>query len=261
MLLNFTLSLSIRPESGNQRVAKIQMAMVQQQVVQRIPAQTTITTAAQTITTQLFKIQPMVSQNEKLFFFNVIKTYEFSFIKFSELRNLTAALHQPVTTTIIHGQNSPPSMNGSVSQVDSNQTPPLSPHSYTGQIPSPIFTSSTPNTTMNNTRATNYLQPYVSVPQSQSMVEMYSSAAYSPITSPYYTLTPGNLLAEHEVKIEGMPHTSPHSVHSHHHQMTHMTAPHQNHSRSPSIEDERELQSQIVSRNLERPSVVNIKME
>lgn len=235
--------------------------MVQHQVVQRIIAQITITTAAPTITIQLFKIQPMVSQNEKKLFFE-IKSYEFIFYKkIIELRNLTAAIHQPVTTTIIHGQNSPPSMNGSVSQVDSNQTPPLSPHSYTGQIPSPIFNSSTPNTTMNNTRATNYATACYSVPQSQSMVEMYSSAAYSPITSPYYTMTPGNLLAEHEVKIEGMPHNSPHSVHSHHHQMTHMTAQHQNHSRSPSIEDERELQSQIVSRNLERPSVVNIKME
>lgn len=160
-------------------------------------------------------------------------------------------------------------MNGSISQVDNNQTPPLSPRSYTSQIPSPLFTSSTPSTTLNNTRTANYLQPYVSLPQSQSMVEMYSSAAYSPISSPYYTLPPGNLLGEHEVKIEGMSHSSPHGVHSHtHHQMSHMTSQHPNHSRSPSVEDERELQScheitksQIVSRNLERPSVVNIKME
>lgn len=164
------------------------------------------------------------------------------------------ALHQPAT--VVHATNSPPSMNGSVSQVDSNQTPPLSPRSFTGQIPSPIFTSSTPNTTRNP----NYLQSYVSVPQSQPMIEMYSSAVYSPISSPYYTLGGGNLLADHEVKIEGMSHTSPHGVHSHHHhQMSHMTSQH--HSRSPSVEDEHELQSQIMSRNLERPSVVNIKME
>ncbi|XP_055305517.1 uncharacterized protein LOC129570103 isoform X2 [Sitodiplosis mosellana] len=176
----------------------------------------------------------------------------------TELRNLTAALHQPITTTIVH-QNSPPSINGSVSQVDSNQTPPLSPRSFTGQIPSPLFTNSTPNTTMNNTRAANYLQPYVSsVPQGQSMVEMYSTAAYSPVSSPYYTLNSGNLLAEHEVKIEGMPHSSPHSIHSHH--MAHM-ATHQSHSRSPSIDEEREQHAQMISRNLERPSVVNIKME
>lgn len=147
-------------------------------------------------------------------------------------------------------------MNGSVSQVDSNQTPPLSPRSFTGQVPSPIFTSSTPS----NSRASNYLQSYI-VPQSQSMVEMYtSSAAYSPIPSPYYTL-PGNLLSDHEVKVENEVKYEP-GVHSHHHhQMAHMTS--QNHSRSPSVEDERELQSQIVSRNLERPSVVlsSIKME
>lgn len=175
-----------------------------------------------------------------------------------ELRSLQAALHQPAAS-IVHATNSPPSMNGSVSQVDSNQTPPLSPRSYTGQIPSPIFNNSTPNTTMNNTRTSNYMQPLTySVPQSDLM---YSSAAYSPISSPYYTIG-GNLLAEHEVKIEGMPHTSPHGVHSHHHhQMSHMTSQHQNHSRSPSVDDEQELQSQIMSRNLERPSVVNIKME
>ncbi|XP_031621492.1 GATA zinc finger domain-containing protein 8-like isoform X2 [Contarinia nasturtii] len=174
----------------------------------------------------------------------------------NDLRSLTASLNQPMTA-IVHAQNSPPSINGSVSQVEtSNQTPPLSPRSYSGQIPSPIFTNSTPNTSMNNTRATSYLPPYVSVPQSQAMVEMYSSAAYSPISSPYYTLTPGSLLADHEVKVEAMPH-SPHSIHSQHQQMTHMNQ----HSRSPSIDDERELQSQIVSRNLERPSVVNIKME
>lgn len=92
------------------------------------------------------------------------------------------------------------------------------------------------------------------------MVDMYSSAAYSPISSPFYTLPSGNLLTEHEVKIEGMPHSSPHGIHSHHQQMLQMTT-HQSHSRSPSVDEERELQSQIVSRNLERPSVVNIKME
>lgn len=175
------------------------------------------------------------------------------------MRSLVA-LHQPAAA--VHVTNSPPSMNGSVSQVDSNQTPPLSPRSFTGQIPSPIFTSSTPNTTLNNARNANYLQSYVSVPQSQPIgIEMYSSAAYSPISSPYYTLPGANLLGEHEVKIEGMSHTSPHGVHSHHHhhQMPLMTSQH--HSRSPSVDDEHELQSQIMSRNLERPSVVNIKME
>lgn len=172
-----------------------------------------------------------------------------------ELRNLSASLHQPATTTIVHTTTSPSSLNGSVSQVD--QTPPLSPRSYTGQVPSPLFTNSNTNTTLNNTRASNYLQSYV-VPQSQTMLEsMYtSSTAYSPISSPYY-----NILSEHEVKVEGMPHSSPHGVHFHHLQMSHMASQHQNQSRSPSVEDERELQSQIVSRNLERPSVVNIKME
>lgn len=113
-----------------------------------------------------------------------------------------------------------------------------------------------------NTRASSYIQPYAAVPQSQSMSEIYtSSAQYSPGSSPYY-LQPGNLLNEHEVKIEGMSHSSPHAIHSiHHHQMLHMTPQHQNHSRSPSVDDERELQHQIVSRNQERPSVVNIKTE
>lgn len=185
----------------------------------------------------------------------------------TELRGLQTraySLQDSTPTTIVHATNSPPSMNGSISQVDSNQTPPLSPRSFTGQIPSPIF-NSTPNTTLNNARAPNYLQSYVSVPQSQSMVEMCSSAVYSPISSPYY-MPAGNLLSEHEVKIEGMPHVSPHGVHSHyhghhHHQMSNMVSQHLNHSRSPSVDDEHELQSQIVSRNLERPSVVNIKME
>lgn len=181
----------------------------------------------------------------------IIYTFFFNFL---DLRSLTASLHQPLGS-MIH-QNSPPSINGSVAQVEtSNHTPPLSPRSYTAQVPSPIFTSSTPSTSLSNTRATNYLQSYVSVPQSQP-IEMYSSAAYSPISSPYY-LTTGSLLAEHEVKVEAMPH-SPHSIHSQQQQLPHMN---QNHSRSPSIDDERELQSQIVSRNLERPSVVNIKME
>lgn len=117
---------------------------------------------------------------------------------------------------------------------------------------------------MNNTRNPNYLQPYVSVSQSQPLtqIEMYSTA-YSP-SSPYGSspYSGYNLLAEHEVKIEGMPHTSPHAVHSHHHhhqQLSHMTS--QQHSRSPSVDDEQDLQSQIMTRNSERPTVVNIKME
>lgn len=193
---------------------------------------------------------------------------------FVELRNLQArvyALHEPAATASVHATHSPPTMNGPVSHVDSNQTPPLSPRSYTEQIPSPIFNTSTPNPTLSNARAGNYLQPYVNVPQSQSMIEMYtsSSAVYSPNSSPFYPL-PNNLLAEHEVKIEGMPHSSPHGIHSHshhtqpqqhHHHHHQQMMHHQNHSRSPSLDDEHELQSQIMSRNMERPSVVNIKME
>lgn len=144
-------------------------------------------------------------------------------------------------------QNSPPSNN----VIDSNQTPPLSPRSYS--VPSPIFTNSTPTTTMNNTRGVGYMQSYV--PQSQSL-EIYSTV-YSPSTSPYY-MTPGSLLSEHEVKLEA--HTSPHSINSHHHQLSQLSINH-HHSRSPSVDEERHLQSQIVSLNRERPSVVNIKME
>lgn len=178
---------------------------------------------------------------------------------FLELRTLTASLVQPSTTTMVsHASNSSPTMHGSVAVDSSNQTPPLSPRSYTQQIPSPIFTTTTNgNTTLNNSR---YMQEYV-VPQSQSMVGAYTSAAYSPISSPYYSL-PSNNLLEHEIKMEGISaHSTPHTIQHahHHHQMSHMTS--QQHSRSPSIDDDREFQSQIVSRNLERPSVVNIKQE
>lgn len=163
------------------------------------------------------------------------------------MRTLTAALQQPPP--------SPPSMNSSVQTVDSsNHTPPLSPRSsYTQQIPSPIF--NTPNVTPNNTRS-GFL-PFVN--QSQSMADMYSSTVYSPMSasSPYYVM-PSNNFGEHEVKIEGIPHGISHS-HHHHHQMSHMTPHSQSHSRSPSIDDERDLQRPSVV--IERPSVVNIKME
>lgn len=179
------------------------------------------------------------------------------------MRTLTAALQQPTATTTIHS-NSPPSMNGSVqTTVDSsNHTPPLSPRSsYTQQIPSPIF--NTPNVTPNNTRS-GFLPFAVNVNQSQAMSDMYSSSVYSPMSasSPYYVMPSNNLLAEHEVKIEGLPaqHGIAHSYHNHH-QMSHMPPHSQSQSRSPSIDDEHDLQSQIVSRNLERPSVVNIKKE
>lgn len=96
------------------------------------------------------------------------------------------------------------------------------------------------------------------------MVELYTSAAYSPLSSPYYPMSSGALLGEHDVKLEAMSHGHLHGgiQHSHHHHQ------HQQHhqqmlqlSRSPSVEDERDLQSQIMSRNQERPTVVNIKTE
>lgn len=170
----------------------------------------------------------------------------------------------PSTTTLVsHVSNPSPIMHGSVGVDGSNHTPPLSPRSYTQQIPSPIFNNNTSNgnTYLNNTR----YMPYVTGPQSQQMVDVYTSAAYSPISSPYGLA--GNTLLEHEVKIEGIsPHNTGHNniqhAHQQQHQLTHNMHSHQNsHSRSPSVDDERDLQSQIMSRNLERPSVVNIKME
>lgn len=171
----------------------------------------------------------------------------------------------PSTTTLVsHVSNTSPIMHGSSVAIDSNNhTPPLSPRSYTQQIPSPIFNNNTSNgnTYLNNTR----YMPYVTGPQSQQMIDVYTSAAYSPISSPYGLA--GNNLLEHDVKIEGIsPHSTGHQIqhaHQQQHQMTHNMHSNQNsHSRSPSVDEERNhLQSQIMSLNLERPSVVNIKME
>lgn len=175
------------------------------------------------------------------------------------MRNLTAAIQQaPATTMASHVSNPSPTMHGSVGVDSSNHTPPLSPR----------FNSGTPNGNTNLNISRYIEQQYQAIPQTQSMVELYqSSAAYSPISSPYsYSLPPNNLF-EHEVKLEGMPaHSTTHGIHHghhhHHHQMPQHMGSNQHHSRSPSVEDERrDMQSQIVSRNLERPSVVNIKME
>lgn len=178
------------------------------------------------------------------------------------MHSLNASIQsQQSSTTLVHAVTSSPPMNGS-SALEHSNTPPMSPRSYSQQIPSPLFTS-TPsiangNPNMNNARAATYLHQYT--PQSQPL-EMYTSSAYSPISSPYYGLASNNLLSEHDVKIEGMAHTSPqHQTHHGHHQLNHLP---QHSSRSPSNDESNasDLQSQIVSRNLERPSVVNIKHE
>lgn len=175
----------------------------------------------------------------------------------TELRTLTALVQQPSVTTAMH-TNSPPSLTDSISgHVDSsNHTPPLTPHSYTNQIPSPVFSAA--NVTPNSGR--NAYMPYANVSQSQSMVEVYTSAAYSPLSSPmsynHYPMPSAGLL-EHDVKLEAM--SQMHGMHHGHHQNQHQQM--MPLSRSPSVEDEHDLQSQIMSRNQERPTVVNIKTE
>lgn len=114
--------------------------------------------------------------------------------------------------------------------------------------------------------------------------QIITPPSYSPAQSPhapYYSVMSPALINEHDVKIEGMHghHSQSHHLHHYqqqqlphhhnHHQQLHIIQ-HSNISRSPSNDDEHdghadqnlhELQSHIVANKMERPSVVNIKME
>lgn len=131
-------------------------------------------------------------------------------------------------------------------------------------------------------------------PMYHATSQIVSPPSYSPVQSPHAMYMYGNVMSpglmnEHDVKIEaGMHghHSQLHHLHSHHqppppallpqlphhlnhHQQLHLIQQHQHISRSPSNDGEHEqaeqnlheLQSHIIANKLERPSVVNIKME
>lgn len=259
---NFYLFFYYRHVNENQRVAKTRTVLRELQTDHPNRLTLTIITITAPVTTilphrtmlQWYQILSTVSISTIFFQFpsNIHSKLIKNFPIFIELRTLTALVQQPLGASAMHS-NSSPTLNGSISgQVDSsNHTPPLTPHSYTQQIPSPIFSSA--NIVPNSSRAS-YL-PYGTVTQSQPMVELYTSAAYSPLSSPYYSMSGSGLIGEHDVKLEAMSHSCMHGIQQSHHNshqpMLHM-------SRSPS-DDERDLQSHIMRQ--ERPTVLNIKTE
>lgn len=175
-------------------------------------------------------------------------------------------------------QTSPPmvdvhNQNGSPSQIDHHNLSPNNQHhtlttmQYTHQLASPITTNA-PTHLISPTGK--YLHQQYLVHANDVQSNMITPPSYSPIQSPkYYGIANGNLISEHDVKIENNQNVIHHIQHSMQHQQ-HLQS---HHSRSPSIEDEKisnpesnlhELQSQILARNAERPTVVNavnIKME
>lgn len=137
----------------------------------------------------------------------------------------------------------------------------MSPMPYSSQIPSPITSTQTTIMANNNNR---YLQKslYLVPPTGPSTNSYYSqiSPSYSPDQSPlnqYCDVLGTNLISDHGIKLE--------SVHNHNH----------SESRGSSIDEEQEmrhhgensehlhdLDSHLVNKhNMERASVVNVKME
>lgn len=195
----------------------------------------------------------------------------------------------PIVSASVSGNTSPPSTN-----LEQNLSPAHQHHSismqYAHQIPSPVHPNTPTNLIVaNNLNQNNkYMQPYiVHHPHHPSNIDasIYSQSqammtpSYSPTQSPKSLYYVANMMSEHDIKSENL-HLQ-HSHHSHHHQhqmQDHMHqqmqhGPSHNLSRSPSEDDEHdsgaeqnyhELQSQIIARNSERPTVVNavnIKIE
>lgn len=152
----------------------------------------------------------------------------------------------------------------------SNQHHSLASMQYTHQLPSPVTTNAPSNLI---DPVSKYMrQQYLVHQPGMDVQTMITPPSYSPIQSPktYYGLTGSHIIQEHDIKIENNHHNviQAHVNHGGHlHTLHHHLQSHPQHSRSPSVEDEKmsspesnlhELQNQILARNSERPSVVNV---
>lgn len=190
---------------------------------------------------------------------------------------MTYSLHDQTSPSMVDVHNH---QNGSPSHIEhhhqnlspNNQHHILTPMQYTHQLPSPVTTNA-PTNLINPTTGKYIHQYLVHQPNVDVQSSMITPPSYSPIQSPkYYGMPQANMINEHEIKIENNNHNVIHVGHINH-SVHNIHSMHQQNSRSPSVEDEKisnpeanihELQSQIMARNAERPTVVNavnIKME
>lgn len=138
----------------------------------------------------------------------------------------------------------------------------MSPMPYSSQIPSPITSTQTTIMANNNNR---YLQKslYLVPPTGPSNNSYYSqqiSPSYSPDQSPlnqYCDVLGTNLISDHGIKLE--------SVHNHNHSESRGSSIDEEHEmrhHSENSEHLHDLDSHLVNKhNMERASVVNVKME
>lgn len=212
-----------------------------------------------------------------------------------DAENMSPAHHHNISPYTMHSQTSPSMVAASVggqghspNHIEHHHN--MSPNSQHHNL-SPLNVQYTHQLSPVTSSATNLINPTGKFIQHSYMVHnphmdvqaMMTPPSYSPMQSPksiaYYGITPGNIIGEHEVKIEANHHhhhhhgvVQSHGIHAHLQHLQPHIQTHGSASRSPSVEDERvnnesnlhELQSQILARNAERPTVVNgvnIKME
>lgn len=140
----------------------------------------------------------------------------------------------------------------------------MSPMPYSSQIPSPITSTQTTIIANNNNnrylQKNHYLVPSSIGPSNNSYYsQQISPSSYSPDQSPnlYCDVLGTNLISDHGIKLE--------SVHNHNHSESRGSSIDEEHEmrhNSESSEHLHDLDSHLVNKhNMERPSVVNVKME